>query len=109
MTETAIKRIAISEFRSEGYLQELNRRFLHPLGLALEIEFDTDEVGVPIPDSERLGGVWDYREDPEGVYFDQVGLADRASHVDALWEAREPARRAALGYMVQPPDAEAGA
>lgn len=31
------KRIDIKEFREKGYLQELNRNFLHPLGLALEI------------------------------------------------------------------------
>lgn len=31
-----IKRIDAAEFQAEGYLQEVNRRFLHPLGLALE-------------------------------------------------------------------------
>ena len=30
-------KIDVKEFREKGYLQELNRRFLHPLGLALEI------------------------------------------------------------------------
>ena len=30
------KYMPIKEFRERGYLQELNRRFLHPLGLALE-------------------------------------------------------------------------
>jgi hypothetical protein len=33
---TDIERMAISEFVDEGYLQEVNRRFFHPLGLALE-------------------------------------------------------------------------
>jgi hypothetical protein len=32
-----IKRIDIAEFRAEGYMQEINRRLLHPLGLALEV------------------------------------------------------------------------
>jgi hypothetical protein len=27
----------IAEFREAGYLQESNRRFFHPLGLALEL------------------------------------------------------------------------
>ena len=35
-----IKKIEIKEFREKSYLQELNRRFLHPLGLALEIKIE---------------------------------------------------------------------
>jgi hypothetical protein len=63
----SIKRIDIKEFREQGYLQELNRQFLHPLGLALEVVIE--ENG-----EERLGGVWDYREDAEGVIY---GFANR--------------------------------
>ena len=58
-----IKRMDIKEFREKGYLQELNRRFLHPLGLALEIKTEKDGTEV-------LGGIWDYREDEEGIYYD---------------------------------------
>lgn len=57
-----IKRIGIKEFRESGYLQELNRQFLHPLGLALEVEVDKDGA-------EQLGGIWDYRGDKEGIYY----------------------------------------
>jgi len=60
-----VKRIDIKEFRESGYLQELNRRFLHPLGMALEIRQESDGT-------ETLGGVWDYREDEEGIYYDLV-------------------------------------
>jgi hypothetical protein len=58
-----IKRIDIKEFRELGYLQELNRRFLHPLGLALEIIIDDNG-------EEKLGGIWDYRMDEVGIYYD---------------------------------------
>jgi hypothetical protein len=58
-----IKRIDIKEFREKGYLQELNRRFLHPLGMALEVCQEDDGT-------EILGGIWDYREDEEGIYYD---------------------------------------
>jgi len=58
-----IKRIDIKEFREKGYLQEVNRRFFHPLGLALEIKQNNDGT-------EELGGIWDYREDKEGIYYD---------------------------------------
>ena len=57
-----IKRIGIKEFREKGYLQEVNRRFFHPLGLALEI---VSEHGY-----EKLGGIWDFRNDEEGIYYD---------------------------------------
>ena len=58
-----VKRIEIKEFRARGYLQELNRLFLHRLGLALEVIVD-EETG-----EEKLGGVWDFQEDPEGILF----------------------------------------
>jgi len=58
------KRIDIKEFREEGFLQEANRQFFHPLGLALEIIQEEDGT-------ESLGGVWDYRDDPEGIVFSE--------------------------------------
>jgi hypothetical protein len=71
-----VKRMDIKEFRELGFLQEVNRHFFHPLGLALEVI--TEEDG-----SEKLGGIWDYREDPEGIYFDGGYGMDRekALHV----------------------------
>ena len=66
MSEKDIKHIDIKEFRELGYLQEVNRCFLHPLGLALEVMVDDDG-------NERLGGVWDSRDDKEGFHF---GLND---------------------------------
>jgi len=59
----SVKRIGIKEFRDAGYLQEVNRRFLHPLGLALEVIVDEEDG------SEKLGGIWDSRDDPEGFVF----------------------------------------
>lgn len=90
-----IKRIDPAEFQSEGYLQEVNRQFLHPLGLALEVVKHDDGTTA-------IGGVWDYRDDPEGIAFGGMDLADKARHVAALWVDRAPARLAALGYVVQP-------
>lgn len=63
------KYIDIKEFREAGYLQELNRQFLHPLGLALEVVQETDGT-------ESIGGIWDYREDAEGMYYDLKNSAD---------------------------------
>lgn len=36
--------------------------FFHPLGLALEVIMDSVE--------ETISGVWDYRDDPNGIIYD---------------------------------------
>ena len=92
-----VKRMDIAEFREFGYLQELNRGFLHPLGLALEVVAEDDGT-------ERLGGVWDYRDDPEGVRYEDLDLTEKAQRVAEEREHRRPAREAALGYWQQPAD-----
>ena len=77
-----------------GFLQEANRIFFHPLGLALEVVVEEDGT-------ERLGGVWDYRDDPEGMIFDSCD-ASRAAAVDAERERHRTARTALLGSIIQP-------
>lgn len=57
-----MKKMSIKQFREEGFLQEVNRQFLHPLGLALEVEIQEDG-------QEVIKNVWDCREDPEGIYL----------------------------------------
>jgi len=51
----------IKEFREKGYLQECNRQFLHPLGLALSVKID--EKG-----NETLDSIL-YTDDKEGFYY----------------------------------------
>jgi hypothetical protein len=159
---TPIKYISPEEFREEGYLQEVNRRFLHPLGLAIEMVMNPSEnpyaivtvydlafltaflpeqpedapetiesaqrknvlerVERAIENSNRaiFSGVWDDRDDPEGVNFafkDFPGndmlpaksaeqqfeeATARQVHISELWRDRRRARVEALGYFVQP-------
>lgn len=75
-----IVRMDVAEFREAGFLQEANRLFFHPHGLALEVVVEDDG-------SERLGGIWDYRDDPEGVVFGP-GVID-AGKVERVREQRE--------------------
>lgn len=83
------------EFVDEGYLQELNRQFLHPLGLALEVGID--EYGW------HLRGIWDYRDDPEGInYFDGILDIDKADNVQREFDRHAAARLRGLGYIIQP-------
>jgi len=51
-------------FLENGILFELNRTILHPYGLALEVKQDDEGNWV-------FGGLWDYRDDPEGMLFAQ--------------------------------------
>lgn len=150
-----------AEFREEGYLQEVNRRFFHPLGLAVEMLFDGPKgsgyaivpisdldymrslvviAGAEDPEDERdlpklleridralensnraiLSGVWDSRDDPEGVNFafadfegrdgippataeeQKDAFANRADNITKEWRNRRRARVEALGYFIQP-------
>ena len=90
------KTIDIKEFRSEGYLQEVNRRFFHPLGMALYINQDKDG-------NETLGGIFDSRDDPEGYRFGDECPIDKVkrNRVQKKWDEKEIARKLRLGYMVQ--------
>ena len=98
---THVRYMDLGEFQRLGFLQEINRRFLHPCGLALEIRRDGD--GGPW----RLAGVWDYRGDPEGILYRAEDLAgpDARRNVEAVnAEIRRhaAARHQAAGGVVQP-------
>jgi hypothetical protein len=81
-----VKHIDIKEFREKGFLQEVNRQFFHPLGLALEIIID-DDTGEVV----SLGGVWDYRDDPEGMFYgnDLLGTPEALKKISYVEELRE--------------------
>ena len=70
-----MKYMSIEEFKERGYLQEANRLFFHPLGLALEVSIDNDSGDI------KLSGVQDNRDDPEGMIF---GDYDREK-ADRIW------------------------
>ena len=92
------------EFLDEGYLLEVNRRVLHPLGLAMAVNVNEETGQVTIH------GIYDNREDPEGWYIG-VGLGDedydadieaKVRNIRRKEESRHVPRLAALGYWVQP-------
>ncbi len=98
-----IKRIDIKEFRQKGYLQELNRRFLHPLGLALEVIVLENK-------QEVLSGIWDYREEKEGIYYDiknsgeerKTKFKTNKNFIDKEFGTRMALRREELGFDIEP-------
>lgn len=92
-----VKKMSAKEFRELGYLQELNRCFLHPLGLALEVTQEGGEI-------TGFGEVWDYRHDPEGMVFaDGVIDPEKADRIQKEFRHRANARVQRLGYQIQPP------
>ncbi len=96
-----INRMDIAEFRRLGLLQEVNRQFFHPRGLALEIIVDGEE---------RFGGIWDFRDDPEGMAFaeNMISIA-QAAQVQELFDDHLDDRQLLFGTEdgIQPiPDHE---
>lgn len=94
------KYIDIKEFREKGYLFEANRRFFHPLGLALEVKIDEDG-------REYLGGVWDYRDDPEGMLYAENIMSSAAAikkveHVNREFAEKASVRTKKYGFEIQP-------
>lgn len=73
------KKLLVSDFRKQGYLQELNRQFLHPLGLSLEVLSYEDG-------HEEFGSIYDYRTDESGIVFDLIN-SDNARINDFISKA----------------------
>lgn len=107
MSEVQVpKKMTPKEFYELGYLQELNRQFLHPLGMALEVVID-DETG-----DVSFGKVWDYRDDPEGMQFaleeydarteqEVLEMRAKAERIMAEQANKAQTRVERLGYVTQ--------
>jgi hypothetical protein len=87
----------LREFVDEGFLQEVNRQFFHPLGLSMAVS-TADGIN-----DVRFDGIYDYRDTPEGTYFNESVLsAEKAAKVYNLLKDTWPIRLRELGYWVQP-------
>ena len=93
-----VTRMDLDEFLGKGFLQEANRQFFHRHGLALEVI--TGDSG----DVLGLGGVWDYRQDPEGIVFADIMCGVKAAAVQAQALRHAEVRRLMFGDTVQPVD-----
>jgi hypothetical protein len=88
--------IDLREFKDAGYLLEVNRRFFHPLGLALSVKVAAGTVS--------LHSIWDGRDDPEGFVFDDLTIEDgeRGAAISVELERRLRIREERLGFGIQP-------
>lgn len=94
-----------------GLLFEINRRILHPLGLALSV--DVPDNGTALEQDFGVIQIVDMREDPEGVCFEDATYLEGKAKLKTFLEKsqfqeRLMSRRTRLGYVVQsmPPDPE---
>lgn len=86
-------KISGKELLDFGYVQEANRQFFHPLGLAMGVSPSTDEIFV-----------YDYRDDPEGIIFGENTMSrDKTLAVVAEQAVRNRQRSETLGWTIQPP------
>ncbi len=94
------KTISVAEFRELGYLQELNRLFLHPLGLALSATV------IDGQEEETFGPIFDYRDDPGGIRYDKSVIDDkvreRAKRIEIERLEKTKTRLEEIGYIIQP-------
>jgi len=89
-----MKTLDLKVLISDGYLQEVNRGFFHPLGLALAVTMDGGTLSLAILDA---------RNDPEGFKFaDGEDLFEKSQLIRARMVERMGARFKALGYWHQP-------
>jgi len=99
----SINKMGINEFVQEGILQEVNRRLLHPMGLALEVTVESDG-------SMSLSGIWDYRDNPEGIIYNWTSDDDserreaKAKNVERMLMEKEVFRQEQFGWTLQPLD-----
>ena len=86
-----MKYLDAKTLREDGYLQEVNRMFFHPLGLAAEVNLETGEIKIQ-----------DHRNDPEGViYSEDIDLLPACIRYTEIENARRPIRRKLLGFYMQ--------
>lgn len=90
--------IGTQELLDKGIIQEVNRLFLHPRGMALAVSSD-DETN----ESKLI--MLDDRDDDTGFYYpDGVITQEKKKHCLKLHESKVVHRVNNLGYVVQAMD-----
>jgi hypothetical protein len=95
-----------------GLLFEINRRILHPFGLAMEILYDDQGGALSEEDAviTMSQNIWDYRNDPEGVLYEPVELITGSEKfkrfLDTFGAAKLKKRAELLGFTIQAPAIE---
>ena len=90
-----IKTVGMSFLVDSGLLFKINLETLHPLGMALQVDPDTNECEI-----------WDYRDDPEGLLFDAEAYEHGQQKIDRFFgefvQERLALREKTTGFIIQP-------
>ena len=85
-----------------GLLFTINHQILSPFGLVLAINLGDNQE----EDEMSIDGIWDYRDNPEGIIFDNetfiVGSEKFQKFMDEFGEEKLQKRHDVLGYIHQP-------
>lgn len=122
MGELDIEYLPISEFRERGYLHEVNRLLLHPLGLALEVKRVltpgrvvtlTDESCAKLKELIDAGVEYDLLDDAgRAVLMDELDRAPRyeqgAELLGRVWDCRADPTGVVFGEDLLDPEKAAG-
>ena len=65
--------MTLKEFVEDGYLQEVNRQFFHPRGLALSISLNEKD------NIYEWAEIWDCRDDPEGIIYGEEHIKENSA------------------------------
>jgi hypothetical protein len=89
-----------------GLLFEINRRVLHPFGIALAVECPVSDEEKALAAKSDHGGfsLWDNQDDPEGIDFAPEGFEEGVAKLATTTEKARPrfeTRRKALGFVIQ--------
>lgn len=88
--------MSLQEFVDEGFLQEVNRQFFHVMGLALVLGKTKDEQLF-------LQGIWDGRDDKEGIIFGESEIdREKVEQIKEFRAERIKHRLKGLGFVFEP-------
>jgi len=87
-----MKRLTRKEFVEQGILQEINRRLLHPVGLAMRLQALNPEAS-PGQVRDFTIDIEDIREDDEEGFVFAPPDADKSARFSELEKARHDPRQ----------------
>ena len=96
-TQSKTEMMPVDDFVNMGLLQEVNRIFFHPRGLAMAI-------GVTEEGEHVIMGVRDHRDSGVGVIFNPTSPVDidKYKSAEELLINRQNARQEKFGWTVEP-------
>ena len=93
------EKISMKAFVEQGYLQEVNRQFLHIVGLSMEVKKTGDKY--------EFDGIWDFRQIKGGIKFSdeavkQPDFIEKCNRIKAIVSKNKSLRKQLYDAATQP-------